>query len=78
MIEKFSSVLHAERKAFSVVGRRARMSYAWERAGRRWLEEGSEMERVQRWRMVTPGGTRKGIVRGIGSTIVEGIFSLMW
>lgn len=43
---------HAAKNAFSVVGRRARMSYAAERVGSRWFSEGSVMCRVQRRRRV--------------------------
>ena len=62
-------VWQAERKAFSVVGRRARMSYAEERAGRRWLCVGSAMGRVQRRSRVIWGGMVKGRERGIGLVI---------
>jgi len=51
---------HAARKAFSLVGRTARISYAEERAGSRWLSEGSERWTVQRRRRVIFEGTLKG------------------
>lgn len=76
-MEWLSSVVQAARKAFSVTGRMARMSYAWERAGRRWLRDGSEMVSVQRRRMVVAGGSLKGRVGGIGLVICEGMAPVM-
>lgn len=49
------------------------MSYACARAGRRWFEEGSEIVRVQRVRIVVPDGSLKGRGSGIGLTILAGI-----
>lgn len=62
----------AARNAFSVVGRRARISYAEERAGSLWFSEGSEMCRVQRRRRVVFEGIAKGGARGIGFMICVG------
>jgi hypothetical protein len=70
-------VKQAARKAFSVVGRTARMSYTWARAGRRWLCEGSERETVQRVRILMFAGVGKGRGDGIGETIFEGIAPVM-
>ena len=42
--------------SFNAAGRRARMSYAAARAGRRWFWEGSEKVRVRRRRIVVLGG----------------------
>jgi hypothetical protein len=73
MMEKFSREVQARRKAFSVVGRRARISYAWTRAGKRWFIDGSEIVRVQRRRIVILDGVLKGRAVGIGLVIWDGI-----
>jgi hypothetical protein len=77
MSEASVRVRQAARKAFSVVGRTARMSYAWAREGRRWLSDGSERETVQRVRISRFAGAEKGRGEGTGETIFEGIAPVM-
>lgn len=77
IIEKLSREVQAKRKDFSFVGRNAKISYAWARAGRRWLSEGSDIVRVQRRRIVVPCGHLNGRLVGIGLLIWEGIGPLI-
>lgn len=56
----------AVRRAFSLVGRRARREKAAASVERRWFCEGSERIRVQRWRRRSLVGTKKGRGEGIG------------
>lgn len=72
MIECSVMVLHADRYAFSVVGRRARMWYAAARFGRRWFNEGSAMVSVQRSRSIVLAGRLKDVGGGMGLTICDG------
>jgi len=61
------------------VGRRASISYADARFGRRWLSVGSEIVSVHRRRRVVFGGRVNGRVVGMGFVICEGIgFDMAW
>jgi hypothetical protein len=67
-----SSDRQAARNAFSVVGRKARISYTACRAGRRWFCVGSETHNVHRRRRTVFLGVSKEGVLSIGFVICGG------
>ena len=72
MIECSLMLPHAARKPFSLIGRRARISYRPARSGSWWFCEGSEISMVQRRRITVFGGSGNENVVGIGLTNCEG------